>query len=229
MFGTAGLVAEDAGKQVDTAAFATAEFNEVQEEQRAAAEAMKTKSRHLYHRLLSDRDVEELLPQTVEPGDCIHVLSGGDVDALSYLHWVLRLQKVKRMLLSTWCMAITDVDELRRDVRLGKIGCIDFYCGEIFKASYPAEYIAVNELCRETGGRFVIFRNHSKVMAGYGEKFDFYIEGSANVNTNPRHENACITIDTGLVEFAFRWYGDRGRTGTTVLDAPPAAAEEVTT
>lgn len=41
-------------------------------------------------------------------------------------------------------------------------------------------------------------------MAGFGERFDFVIEGSANVNTNPRSECAVITVDSGLA----RWYKD---------------------
>lgn len=38
-------------------------------------------------------------------------------------------------------------------------------------------------------------------MAGFGERFDFVIESSANVNTNPRSECTVITIDTELARF----------------------------
>ena len=46
-----------------------------------------------------------------------------------------------------------------------------------------------------------MFRNHAKVFCGFGERFDFTIESSANVNTNPRTENTVITLDTGLALF----------------------------
>ena len=46
-----------------------------------------------------------------------------------------------------------------------------------------------------------VFRNHSKVMAGFGERFDFAVEGSANLNSNPRCEQTVITLDTGLARF----------------------------
>lgn len=46
-----------------------------------------------------------------------------------------------------------------------------------------------------------IFRNHSKVMAGFGERFDFSIVSSANVNTNPRSEATVVTVDTALARF----------------------------
>ena len=43
-----------------------------------------------------------------------------------------------------------------------------------------------------------MFRNHSKVIVALGERFDAVIESSANVNTNPRCEQAAITVDTEL-------------------------------
>jgi hypothetical protein len=58
------------------------------------------------------------------------------------------------------------------------------------------------------GSRVCIFRNHAKVMAGFGNAFDFVIESSANVNTNPRTEQTCITIDTGLARFYKEFYDE---------------------
>lgn len=54
-------------------------------------------------------------------------------------------------------------------------------------------------LCAECGGRVVVFRNHAKIMAVVGERFDVLIESSANVNTNPRSENTVLTVDRALV------------------------------
>lgn len=47
-----------------------------------------------------------------------------------------------------------------------------------------------------------MFRNHSKVMVILGNDFDAVIESSANVNTNPRSEQATITVDSELAH----WY-----------------------
>ena len=55
-------------------------------------------------------------------------------------------------------------------------------------------------------GRFALFRNHSKVYAGTGPLFSFGIQSSANINTNPRTENTCVTIDRGLFEFYKAYY-----------------------
>ncbi len=45
------------------------------------------------------------------------------------------------------------------------------------------------------------FRNHAKIFAGTGSKFDFSVESSANINTNPRTENATISISSELFHF----------------------------
>ena len=49
-------------------------------------------------------------------------------------------------------------------------------------------------------------RNHSKIFAGYGEKFHFGVQSSANINTNPRTENGCITITKDIFDFYFDYY-----------------------
>jgi hypothetical protein len=51
------------------------------------------------------------------------------------------------------------------------------------------------------------FRNHSKLMVVYGERFDCVIESSANVDTNPRTEQTCVTVDSGLCDF-YKGYFD---------------------
>lgn len=163
-------------------------------------------ARHLFHRVMSERKLEELLPSEVHPGDCLHVISAGDVDSLSYLMWLNRKTRITKLLCSTWCIASTDISELERQHDLGNIGTIDFYVGEILPGSYPAEYKEICKLCLKTGGRAAVFRNHSKVMAAIGDKFSFAIESSANINTNPRTENTVITISAELAAFYFEYF-----------------------
>mgnify|MGYP003535777278 FL=1 len=55
-------------------------------------------------------------------------------------------------------------------------------------------------------GKIVVFKNHSKIFAGYGEKFHFGVQSSANINTNPRAENGCITISKDIFDFYFEYY-----------------------
>ena len=132
--------------------------------------------------------------------------SGGDVDSFSFLLWLLRKTRLKRCLCSTWCISKVDIEEFHRQIRLGRIGQMDFYVGEILPKSYPEEYAQMGEIARDSGGRLAVFRNHSKVMAGIGDKFSFAIESSANVNTNPRTEQTVVTIDRGIADFYFAFY-----------------------
>ena len=88
------------------------------------------------------------------------------------------------------------------------VGRLDFFMEEIFKGSYPDVYAATKEFIAECGGRLVIFRNHSKVMAIEGERFDCLIESSANVNTNPRSENTVVTVDRELTADYIRLFSE---------------------
>ena len=138
-----------------------------------------------------------------EDGHCYCFISGGDVDSLSYLKAVIRQQNIQQLVVSTWCMAVQDIIELRQWIEAGRIGKMDIYIGEIFKGSYAFEYATLKELYEQKPelGRMAIFRNHSKVMAGRGDKFSFAILSSANINTNPRCEQTCIIIDDGAFSF----------------------------
>lgn len=176
--------------------------------------SVRTSGNHLFERLKSERQLEELLPWKFNEGDSWHFLSGGDVDSFSFLKWIVRQQCVRRLVVSTWCMALQDIDEFERLHALGRIRKIDFYVGEIFPGSYSAEYERLKTMVAKMKSRVCVFRNHSKVFAGKGEHFDFVIESSANINTNPRTENTVITIDKRLCREYFRFFG-----GITTFDA----------
>lgn len=176
-------------------------------EQELEAKFIKIRSKHLYHRLNSERMLEDILPLKVKNGECYHIISGGNIDSFSYLMWILRMQRIKELLCSTWCIAKVDIAEYSRQIDLGRIGKLDFYVGEILPGSFPEEYKELGEVCKKSGGRIAVFRNHSKVMAGRGEKFDFAIESSANINTNPRTEQTTVTIGGAIAQFYFEFYG----------------------
>jgi len=155
--------------------------------------------RQLWRKAASEAALEQAMPWHFQEGDCFHCFSFGDMDSFSFFKMVLRQQPIQYAAISTWCMAGEDVTDLRRWHSKGMVGRVDFFVGEIFKGSYPDVYSAVMEFLEECGGRLVTFRNHSKVMAIEGDRFDCLIESSANVNTNPRSENTVLTVDRDLV------------------------------
>lgn len=164
--------------------------------------------RHLTRKAASEKALEEAMDWHFQEGDCYHCFSFGDVDSFTYFKHVLKQQPIKYAALSTWCMAGEDVRDLREWHRRGLVGRVDFFLGEIFRGSYPLVYQDVQEFIKECGGRMVIFRNHSKVMAIQGERFDCLIESSANINTNPRSENTVVTVDKDLVRTYIKLFSE---------------------
>ncbi|MBQ4494311.1 MAG: hypothetical protein II968_00940 [Selenomonadaceae bacterium] len=162
----------------------------------------RTENKHAMRRVLSELALEKELPWHFEQGVSYHCISFGDVDALTYLRVVVKQQRLKYALISSWCIASADIAEVRDWITRGYIGRVDWYVGEIFKASYYRQYEELQDLCKTLGGRVAICRNHAKITVALGERFDCVVESSANVNTNPRIENAVITVDTDLAY----WY-----------------------
>ena len=159
------------------------------------------RDKNIYRRAFSETQLLDVLGFDFKEGESYHTISGGDVDILSFLKCVLRQQDLKHCLFSTWCMAQDDILQIEEWLKSGKIKTIDAYVGEIFKGSYSAEYDLLKPIIKEYKGRFIIFRNHSKIISGYGDKFYFAVESSANINTNPRTEISCLTIAKGIYEF----------------------------
>jgi len=170
------------------------------------AEKYELSTKYVYRRAFSETRLLDAFAAPgfhFEEGVSYHLLTGGDIDALSYLKAVIRQQRLEHCLISTWCMAADDVLQFREWIEQDHINRLDIYVGEIFTGSYKTEYSMLKRLYDDYPGlgRICVFRNHSKIMAGIGAKFAFGIQTSANINTNPRTEQACITIDRGLYDF----------------------------
>ena len=135
-------------------------------------------------------------------GETYHCITGGDVDAMSYLKVIVRQQPLKYCLFSTWCMSGEDILQLEEWLENKQIIKLDAYLGEIFPGSYKVEWKMLNELYEKYKcGRIAVFKNHSKIFAGYGDKFYFGVATSANINTNPRTENGTIVINKEIYKF----------------------------
>jgi hypothetical protein len=173
---------------------------------RRSAECIERLTRNIYRKAFSETQLLDITPKELKPGHSYNFITAGDVDALSYLKIILRQQKLDYCLFSTWCMASDDILQIEEWLKSGMIKTMDAYVGEIFPNSYRYEYKKLKEFIPEYGGRVVVFRNHAKIFAGIGSKFAFGIQTSANINTNPRTENGCITIDNEIYEFYKQYF-----------------------
>lgn len=159
-------------------------------------------------RFFSEKNLLNGFEWHLEKNNIYCVITGGDVDQLTFLKHVLRQQPIKYCLLSSWCFGIEDVQEIGSWVDKGLIKKIDFYIGEIARASYAMCQHDLSAIAKRTGGRCAVFRNHSKVILAYGDHFDAAILSSANVNTNPRTENTTIICSREVCDFYKSYFDD---------------------
>lgn len=171
--------------------------------------AVATRNKRILRRAKSEAVLADILPAELQDGYSYHVISHGDIDALSYLAHCVKTWPFDYVFISTWCMAMADVDQLIGWLHNGRIGELDFCCGEIFPTQYPDETDKLFQL--EAQGEPVsvkIARNHAKIMLASNADEGVYLafESSANVNTNPRIEQTTITRDRDLFEFYREFY-----------------------
>jgi hypothetical protein len=184
--------------EFEDTAFAKAQASTQQAQKKAAAH--RTRSRVIARRASSEARLAEILPAIIKTGDAWHILSQGDIDSLSYLQHLIKTTPMDYVALSTWCMAMPDVEQLAAWLKNGTIGRLDAYVGEIFPGQYAAEHEALCATVRDHGGRVAVYRNHSKMFLCRAGDRAWVVESSANINTNPRAENTVITADLGLFQ-----------------------------
>jgi len=170
---------------------------------RVETRAIRTRSRIEKRRAASQAVLAQILPDRIDDGDTWHVISGGNVDSLSYTAHLMQQEPFERLTLSTWCMALDDVQQLGRWLDTGALRRLDCYVGEIFPKQYATAYAELCSIVRRHTGRVATFRNHSKVMMLANDTTRRYlvIESSANINTNPHTEQTAVTADKSLHDF----------------------------
>lgn len=188
-----------------------AEAVAVRTKSRIEARAIRQSQRIQIARAKSEGELATLLPASIVRGDSWHVISGGNIDGLSYLQHLLAAHAFEHVILSTWCMALEDVKQIAGWLHSGRISRLDVYVGEIFPSQYAPAFELLSKTVRESGagGRVAVFRNHSKVTIAAAHDRDEYIviESSANLNTNPRTEQTAITHSRDLACFYADFYG----------------------
>ena len=171
------------------------------------AVAQKSANRHHMRRAKSEATLAEILPAQIGPGESWHVMSHGDIDSLSYLRHVLNgVTHLDHVLMSTWCIAKNDLNEISQWLDSGRIEQFDLYAGEIFPGSYGDEYEQFMKMCDLYGCRLVVAKNHSKITLCANDEFKIVIESSANVNTNPRIEQSTLHNNPELHAFYLEFF-----------------------
>jgi len=192
----------DTGPIEETVAFHDADEESLRQSVNHAR-AVKARHRLTLRRVSSDQELSRLLPDFFDIGDSWHIISGGDIDSLSYIAHIVDHEPLDYLLFSSWYLAADGVERLKHWIAEGKIGRLDAYVGEIFPNQYSDVFQMLSEVVRASGCRVCVFRNHSKVFAGCNDRFAFAfaIESSANINTNVRAEQTAIHPSCELFHF----------------------------
>ena len=150
-------------------------------------------------KLMSDKPV---------PGKSYHIITGGAIDLICHLYWLLRhWPHMKKVLISAWAISGRDILFLEKLLNDGQIDRVELLVGDIFPTKYKMEWKKLMEIY-DSGGISAVYKStiHSKLLlmeADDGTKL--VIESSANCNMNPRVEQSCVTVSEKLYDFYFTY------------------------
>lgn len=164
-----------------------------------------------YRRVYGAFELTKLKPFLLENNHSLHVITGGHIDLLSHLLYLLVWHKrIKHVFLSAWAISAADIMYICRLAKAGSIDTIEIVLGKVFPTKYVREWEKLQEM-HEDGIVTNLYncQIHSKLMLltltdedrqGGGLQ-NIVIESSANCNMNPRVEQSCITRSDRLHEF----------------------------
>lgn len=156
----------------------------------------------------AEQRLAEILPAEFSAGESWHIMSNGDIDALSFARHVLKSSSWDYLLLSSWTVSMSAIEDFQAWVSAGKLHRIDAYVGEIMATDREKQLQQLTAVCAATDGRTLFFRNHAKVWVFLAKNDGLVIETSANANMNKRSEQTVITRSLELAEF-YRTQFDR--------------------
>ena len=147
--------------------------------------------------------MRELRSDGVPPGLSIHVLSGGNVDLISYVRWLLKCYgHLDELTICGWTISASNLVYVRQWREAGELGFVRIVVGDVYPARYKKEWEYLVGL-RESGkvDQIVLGHLHCKILLARSGDACIVGEGSANCNCNPRVEQLVLTNDKGLYDF----------------------------
>lgn len=154
--------------------------------------------------------LRDMLAAAPAVGESIHIISAGKFDFWTWVPVMLQwIGKTDALYCSTWTLSRANALDLfaAHDAGLIAKGQVHFLTGVYFKRRETAVYSMLLQGLTERGGRYKAFENHAKVLLLCNAASGTYItvEGSANLNSNPRLEQYVITNERGLHDFHRAW------------------------
>lgn len=138
-------------------------------------------------------------------GASYHLLTGGEIDQISWIHVILRyVGRLDRLVMTTWKISADGCRDIRNLIVDDKVSSLSLFTGD--RLDYRREpFRAIDDLSKALPNRlcFSCFPVHANVLAGINEaeNFAFAVESSANCNINKRIEQACLTVSRQAYSF----------------------------
>jgi len=175
----------------------------------------------------------EHLAEAVNPppamGEAVHIVENAKSD---FATWIPQLidwfggRPADSLYCSTWTLARPNAQEVfaLADAGLIASGQMHFLTGLYFKRREVATYTMLLDGLLRRCGKFRALEIHCKILLLACEAAGMWltVEGSANLNANPRFEQYVLTNDRGLWEFHRGWMDE-------VFTSPPKQYRSTTT
>lgn len=153
-----------------------------------------------------------------KPGHSIHVITGGNVDMICYLKYLLlHYSHMRRVVVTTWCLGGSEILMLEQWHKEGRIDLYDMYTGEHCKQQYKVEWAKLERM-KDAGivRRLVCSTIHCKLILCDTDTEKVVVETSSNFNMNPRIEQGCVTVNAELFDFYDSYLAQLVHTGGKV-------------
>jgi hypothetical protein len=169
--------------------------------------AVKAKARQHARFASADQQLASMLPARFKGGEVWHVLSNGDIDALSYVKHIMAGERFEAVLLSCWAISRPAIEFLQAEFTAARVKRIDAYVGDIMPRDRPELHHMLCSLVQAAAGRVVPFKNHSKLWIFLGSRRRAVVmQTSANPNYNKRVEQTVITANAALAGVYKAWF-----------------------
>ena len=167
---------------------------------------LRKKIKREFKRAGNLKAVAEILDYLPDPGSSIHVIGNGRYDFFDWVpHLTGLIGEPCQGYFSTWTMNRDNVLELLDLYDKGRLSSITMMTGIYFKRRESSNYATLLEGIQARGQRYMAFWNHTKIILLEGGGYSLAVEGSANMTSNPRLEQYCISNDRALFEFHREW------------------------
>ena len=139
-----------------------------------------------------------------EKGKSYHFISGGNVDLIAYVKWLLLHWKhIHRMFITCWSIGSADIALVKRWLDNGILDEADILVGDVFPSIHPKEWEKLVEMYNDRQIRNLYKDTiHSKlILLEISDDEHIVVESSANCNMNPRVEQSVVTVSSELYHF----------------------------